>query len=90
MSDEDLIDQIVYWRTEAMTRWSSAVANSVSADDLSTELKVCRDRYSNMVIERDILRDQVADLQRRVSDLLGSTSWRVTRPLRFITGLLGR
>lgn len=89
MSDEQLIDQVVHWRTEAMTRWSSAVANTVTADDLRLELKSCRESYAGLAKDRDSLREQVADLHRRVDDLLGSTSWRVTRPLRFITGLFG-
>jgi hypothetical protein len=88
-SDEDLVEAISRWRNQAMTRWTEAVRNSVVADELRIELADVKEGYENLLKERDILLDQVADLKDQVAGLVGSTSWRITRPLRFLSGLLG-
>jgi hypothetical protein len=88
-SEDDLLDAISRWRNQAMTRWTEAVRNSVVADELRIELSDVKEGYENLLKERDILLDQVADLKDQVAGLVGSTSWRLTRPLRFVSGLLG-
>jgi hypothetical protein len=90
ISEDDLLEATSRWRNQAMTRWAEAVRNSVVADDLRLELIELKEGYESLLKERDILLDQVADLKDQVSGLVGSTSWRVTRPLRFLSDFLGR
>jgi hypothetical protein len=89
ISQDEALEAISRWRNQAMTRWAEAVRDSVVADELRLELADLKEGYENLLKERDILLDQVADLKDQVAGLVGSTSWRITRPLRFLSGLLG-
>jgi hypothetical protein len=88
--DPSLVEEVVRWRTQAMTRWSNAVASSFVAEELRIELANLRESYENLLKERDILIEQVENLSEYVGDMRASTSWRITRPLRFVSGLLSR
>jgi hypothetical protein len=87
--EDDLLEAVSRWRNQAMTRWAEAVRNSVVADELRIELADVKEGYENLLKERDILLDQVADLKDQVAGLAASTSWRITRPFRFLSGLVG-
>jgi hypothetical protein len=88
-SPDDLLEAVSRWRNQAMTRWTEAVRNSVVADELRIELADVKEGYENLLKERDILLDQVADLKDQIAGLVGSTSWRMTRPMRHLSGWLG-
>src|SRR5215469_12206979 len=87
--EDELLETISRWRNQAMTRWTEAVRNSVVADELRIELADVKEGYENLLKERDILLDQVADLKHQIAGLVGSTSWRMTRPMRYLSGWLG-
>lgn len=73
----DLVDQVSRWRTQAVTRWSTAVAADTELDRVKAELEEVR--LAKLESERD-----GRELRRYIQALLGSTSWRVTKPLRLI------
>jgi FkbM family methyltransferase len=71
----DLIDEIVYWRSEALNRWSTAVAEI--------------DELAALRLEREDMQREISGLRQQVVDLHQSTSWRVTRPLRAARAVTG-
>jgi FkbM family methyltransferase len=92
-----LIEEVVRWRTEATSRWATALAQARAARDsearlqeLHDELHAWQQQVQELEHERSLLGEAVRDLQQRVAELLGSTSWRVTRPLRAASGAVGR
>jgi FkbM family methyltransferase len=82
---QGLVDQVVRWRAEAVSRWANAVSHSV--EELHSQ---CRAEIEAVQGQRDVLDQEVQALRYRVTDLEMSTSWRVTRPLRTVSGLVGR
>jgi hypothetical protein len=83
-----LVGQVVRWRAEAVTRWATAIGGptrelEVQQSQMDAELATARS-------QRSLLEQEVQSLRDRVLDLETSTSWRVTRPLRSASGLLGR
>lgn len=64
----ELVDQVVRWRTEAVTRWSAAIASQMEREKTAVEL--------------DQLRREVHALRRQCEDIWRSSSWRLTKPLR--------
>jgi hypothetical protein len=86
---EALAEEVTRWRTQAMTRWASAVANSVKADDLRLALESTRNRCEQLAKDQEALIDDVGGLHEYIDDLVNSTSWRATRPLRYVSSLLG-
>jgi FkbM family methyltransferase len=85
-----LIDDVVRWRTQAVTRWATAVANEALVDDLRTEMQGLRDKYQQLGAQHHLLNEQAGGMHRQITEYQQSTSWRVTRPLRAASGALSR
>jgi FkbM family methyltransferase len=70
---------------EKYTAWAlrnQLIAAQHEMASLAVTLEGMRSEMDSRSKETERLRDALAALQERVDDLLGSTSWRVTRPLR--------
>lgn len=83
-----LIDEVVLWRTQTLTRWATAVSNEMMLADLRAETAELRGQRQHLLNEVERRLDEVKHLQLRIDNLLGSTSWRLSRPIRATSGLL--
>jgi FkbM family methyltransferase len=70
---EELLTQVIHWRTVALSNWSQVVSR-----DIKQQADLAR------------LRRQIRRLRDEVKHLRGSTSWRVTAPLRKVSSVVGR
>jgi FkbM family methyltransferase len=85
-----LIEDVARWRTESVKRWASTMAEADTVARLRSELGVLQQQNEAFRMTSDVLQQQVHGIQKQVSDLHQSTSWRVTRPLRSVSGLRSR
>jgi hypothetical protein len=82
----DLIEEVTRWRSQAMTRWATAVARLSEISDLRAQLEALRLSYAESEHRYQGAAAHAAGLQRKIDDFEASTSWRMTRPLRAFTG----
>jgi FkbM family methyltransferase len=75
-STGDLVEQVVRWRSEALTRWSAAVASQAERERTAAEV--------------DQLRREVHALRLEREEIRRSSSWRVTKPLRQLGAMARR
>ena len=85
-----LVDEVVRWRGEAVSRWATAITDMARAGELQAERAALHAQVHAAQQEQQLLAGENAALRQRVADLEASTSWRVTTPLRTATGLVGR
>ena len=85
-----LIEDVARWRTESTRRWASAMAEAEVAARLRSDLDAQHENMAALQRHSDQLQREVEALRTQVADLRESTSWRVTRPLRAVSGLLLR
>ena len=90
-----LVEQVTRWRSQAVNRWATAIATDTEVEkmraesaDLQRALEDFRAERADLHWQIGDLHRQVGELQREIGDLHQSSSWRVTRPLRFLGGLL--
>jgi hypothetical protein len=83
-----LTEEVIHWRTQAMTRWATAVANLAEVHELEAQLEELRGTQAALEHRYQLLAGHAEGLQRQLDEWQGSTSWRVTRPLRAVSGLL--
>jgi FkbM family methyltransferase len=87
-----LVDEVVRWRGEAVSRWAEVMAqimNAEQAQALQTQVQALEVELQSLQQQRAQLDQEVGHLRHRVMDLEGSTSWRVTKPLRTASGMAG-
>lgn len=73
----ELVQQVSSWRAQAVTRWASAVAASAEAERLDHQLRQSEQAH----------RAEIDGLCGYIEGMHRSTSWRVTKPLRFANRL---
>jgi hypothetical protein len=69
--------ELAGWRAEATRRWAEAVGTSLAT--------TARERAADERYHRE-----VGELHDLIDELRGSTSWRVTKPLRAFSAVTGR
>lgn len=76
-----LTKQVSRWRNQALARWATAISSQAEMDQLLDD---------NARLERDLheARIECARLHQSVYDLLHSTSWRASKPLRLLGYLI--
>jgi FkbM family methyltransferase len=84
-----LIEDTARWRAQAMTRWATAVARLSEVAELRAQVEVLERECAKTRDQYRLLGENAAGLHKQIAELHGSTSWRVTRPLRAASGLLG-
>ena len=81
-----LVEQLARWRTQATTRWATAVATKIAAAEYRQELeKLRQDQEELLHIHQQVVEDAshvLADLRAQVDELHDSRSWRLTKPVR--------
>ena len=85
---QSLVDDVVRWRAEAITRWAAAIGGE--AEHEGTGRPQGQAGLQALQHQRDLLDQEVQALRHRVVDLETSTSWRVTKPMRAASGLIDR
>ncbi len=84
----ELLEQVVLWRAQAITRWAAAIDRATA--DGAGGTATARAEIRALQHERQLYAEQADVLQRRIDELEASTSWRVTEPLRRASGMLSR
>jgi FkbM family methyltransferase len=79
----ELLDQVTRWRAQAVTRWAKAL-------DTESELERLREEVADLLRMHHHVHTELTDMHKQIGDLRRSTSWRVTKPLRFVSGLARR
>lgn len=92
--DVYLADQLSQWRTVALSRWARALATETEFERAEHELAELRQAGA---VEAGKLRDLVehfqrerAELRQQIDELRGSSSWRLTKPLRWLSWVAQR
>jgi FkbM family methyltransferase len=78
----ELTQQAAFWRSQAVSRWSTAVDNTAIEEQLRRELERVRGEYYKLGHLHHLLNEEAVGLRSQVGELYDSTSWRVTKPLR--------
>jgi FkbM family methyltransferase len=84
----DLREQVIRWRAEALTRWAAAM--DLATGQLDRELAAGHAEIHALRHERRLYAENAELLQRRITELQATTSWRVTEPLRKASVLVDR
>jgi hypothetical protein len=84
----DLVEQVIRWRAQAITRWAAAIDQASARRE--AELAAGRAEIHALQHERRLYVEQAEMLKQRIAELEASTSWRVTEPLRKASGMLSR
>jgi len=84
-----LVDEASRWRAQAMTRWATAIAKGAELIEVRDEMDTLHRKHQELLLMHHLLAQDTTGLQKQISELHHSTSWRVTRPLRFASGLFG-
>lgn len=85
-----LIEEISRWRTQAVSRWARAMADMDLVTSLRNELDDLYERYHELGGQHHELSQAAHAMHLQIAELRQSTSWRATKPLRFVAALLGR
>jgi hypothetical protein len=85
-----LLEEVVRWRTQAVSRWSAAVDNEAEMEHLRRQLRAAEDEYRALARQHHELHQGVTGLHSQIEEFENSTSWRVTRPLRAASGTVTR
>ena len=75
-----LVQDVIRWRAQAISGWAAAI-------DREGELAAGRAEIHALQDQRRLYAEQAEALQQRIAELEASTSWRVTEPLRRVSGL---
>ena len=85
-----LIEHVARRRAQAVNRWATGMATELELARVRAEVSELHSTIVEMNVaihlERSELHKQIFDLHEQIEDLRQSTSWRVTRPLRFLGG----
>jgi FkbM family methyltransferase len=86
----ELTGEAAFWRSQATSRWASAVENTAVIEELTREVERIRGEYYKLGHLHHLLNQEAIGLRFQVGDLYDSTSWRVTKPLRTASGTVRR
>lgn len=78
----ELRAQTIRWRSAAASRWATALAQLVSLEDTQAELEKMTAAYHEMGALHHDRFHEAAALRAEIAQMTGSTSWRITEPLR--------
>jgi hypothetical protein len=87
---EELRREVAVWRSSATGRWADAVISSRVERELRDELSDARVELAGLAEQLRLARSEAANLRKQIDDILGSTSWRVTRPIRLASQSIQR
>jgi hypothetical protein len=90
-----LLAEVIRWRGQAITRWAAAMDQAAANREgelAALQAEIQASRQENRLYAEQVEAQQIRAeaLQRRVAELEASTSWRVTKPLRTASGMVGR
>jgi FkbM family methyltransferase len=78
-----LVEEVIRWRGQALTRWATAMSDAARATETQAQQT---EAHAQLLAAHE----ELEALRRRVLELEASTSWRLTAPLRSASGLVGR
>lgn len=79
----ELLEEAARWKAYAMSRWAACVERDAEIAELHR-------RVEDLSRLHDQARGEAAALAEAIDALKASTSWRVTGPLRAVSGALAR
>ena len=85
-----LLEEVVRWRTQAVSRWALAVDNEAEMEHLRRQIRSAEDEYQALARQHHVMHEGVSGLHGQIEEFQSSTSWRVTRPLRVASGAVSR
>jgi Methyltransferase FkbM domain len=88
-----LVAEVARWRTEAISRWADVMATRADKEELvrlRIEFNDLHRRYQTLAREHHELSERCHGMFLQIQDLHGSTSWRLTAPLRTASRILAR
>ena len=85
-----LIDDVARWRTQAVRHWGNALAEADQIKELQTDLNALRDENEQLRWEIQSTVSETDRLRGHIDEMYNSESWRVTKPMRAVSGWLSR
>ena len=85
-----LLEEVVRWRTQAVSARARAVDNEAEMEHLRRQIRSAEDEYQALARQHHVLHEGVTGLHGQIEEFQNSTSWRVTRPLRVASGTVSR
>jgi FkbM family methyltransferase len=83
----DLVEQVIRWRTQAVTRWATAIASETELENARVELAELRNAYQELLEVHHQFHLECVSLRDQIVEMHESSSWRVTKPLRLLGGI---
>lgn len=85
-----LVEQVSRWRTQAVTRWATAIATETELENTRMALDELRDDHEKLLEAHHELHSAYVSLREQIVEIHQSSSWRVTKPLRLLGGISAR
>jgi FkbM family methyltransferase len=85
-----LINDVARWRTQAVRHWGNALAEADQIKDLRMDLKLLREENEQLRWEIHSAKSEIDRLHGHIDEMYGSDSWRVTKPMRAVSGWISR
>lgn len=85
-----LVGEVAQWRTQAVRNWGNALAEADQIKELQAELRTLREENEQLRWEVHSDMSEIDRLRGHIDEMYESESWRVTKPMRAVTGWLSR